>query len=100
MPQVKAAAIVEIFRSGSPQILCALIATCTGQVANAKHVRTLASGWRGRCVCLAVVPRTWAMQAKMGASAVRRLRRSAALAGWWLEGWYAGASRPLSHGTA
>ena len=63
MPQVKAAAIVEIFRSGSPQILCALIATCTGQVANAKHVRTLASVWRGRCVCLAVVPRTWAIRA-------------------------------------
>jgi hypothetical protein len=31
MPQVKAAAIVEILRSGSPQILLAIMATSFGQ---------------------------------------------------------------------
>jgi hypothetical protein len=87
MPQGKAAAIVEILRSGSPQILLATIATCPVKVANAKHVRTLASLWSGHCFGLAVVPRPGAMKAKMGAIAVRRLRRSAAFAGCWLERW-------------
>jgi hypothetical protein len=50
MPQVKAAAIGEILRSGSPQILVATIATCPVTVANAKHVRTLASLWSGHCL--------------------------------------------------
>jgi hypothetical protein len=49
MPPVKAAAIVEILRSGSPQILLASIATCPVKVANAQHVRTWASLWSGHC---------------------------------------------------
>ena len=84
MPQVKAAAIVEMLRSGSPQILLAIIATCTLKVANAKHVRTLASFWIGNCFCLAVVPRTWAIKSKTGSIAVRRLRRSSAFSGCWM----------------
>ena len=48
MPQVKAAAIVEILRSGSPQILLAIMATCTVKVAKARHVRTFESFWIGK----------------------------------------------------
>jgi hypothetical protein len=58
MPQVKAAAIVEILRSGSPQILFALRATCTVKVAKAKHVRTCDSFWIGNGFCLALVVRS------------------------------------------
>src|SRR4029453_9383153 len=57
MPQVKAAAIVEILRSDSPQILFAIMATCTVKVAKAKHVRTFESFWIGNCFCLAWVHR-------------------------------------------
>ena len=82
--QVKAAAIVEILRSGGPQILFAIIATCTVKVAKAKHVRTFDSFWIGNCFCCALVPRTWAMKSKTGSIAVRRLRRSSALSGCWI----------------
>jgi hypothetical protein len=61
MPQVQVAAIVEILRSGSPQLLFATIATCTVKVANAKHVRTVASFGSGHCFGLAVVPRPGAI---------------------------------------
>jgi hypothetical protein len=71
MPRVKAAAIVEILRSGSPQILRAIMATCTAKVAKAKHVRTFDSFWIGKCFCLALVPRTWAIQSKTGSITVR-----------------------------
>jgi hypothetical protein len=84
MPQVKAAAIVEILRSGSPQILFAIMATCTVKVAKAKHVRTFESFWSGNCFCLAWVPRIWAIQSKTGAIAVRRHRKSSAFSGCWI----------------
>ena len=91
MPQVKAAAIVEILRSGSPQILFAIMATCTVQVAKAKHVRTFTSFWIGTCFCLALVPRTWAIKSKTGSIAVRRRRKSSAFTGCWIYRWYATA---------
>ena len=78
MPQVKAAASVEILRSGSTQILCAIMATCTVKVAKAKHVRTFESFWTGSCFCFAWVPRTWAIKSKTGSIAVRRYRKSSA----------------------
>jgi len=81
MPQVKAAAIVEILRSGSPQRLGAIMATGTVQVAKAKHVRTLASLWSGNCCCFAWGPRIGAIQTQTGAIALRRLRKSSALSG-------------------
>ena len=91
MPQVKAAAIVEIWRSGSPQILCAIMATCTVKVAKAKHVRTCDSFGSGHCFGLALVPRTGAMKSKTGAIAVRRRRKRSAWSGGWLDRWSARA---------
>jgi hypothetical protein len=49
MPHVNAVAMVEMFRNGKAQRLLAIRATCTVNVANAKHVRTLASRCSGHC---------------------------------------------------
>jgi hypothetical protein len=94
MPQVKAAAIVEILRSGSLQILCAIRATCPVKVAKAKYVRTCDSFWIGHGFCWALVPRTWAITSKTGASAGRRRRKRSALSGCGISRWAARAERP------
>jgi hypothetical protein len=43
MRKVKAVVMDEISRNGNPQILLAIMATCSVSVAKAKQVRTLAN---------------------------------------------------------
>jgi hypothetical protein len=50
--------MMDMLRSGSPQILLTSIASCTVNVARLRQVRTFLTPWTGSCFCSPVAPST------------------------------------------